>query len=388
MAVSYGYFDGKYSNYSYDRLYSSAQISELFEGVITDGVYLNWKGGSIKIGETTYTWKPGIMAVKKINNDDYPRSIYVEPGKAWYKGTWTINPDNLVIDIAEEYSNESLYAVNDLCTYKASGETKYKLYKCKTAITSVESWTAAHWDEIVAPVSSTDKVIVEMAVVLEVNKSSDVRENSIIAKLKTDIHHTTNIDDYVLAYIDLEVTKDHPEGFIKDYDINNVVGTAESPYFAWLLQDLDVSAVIEKWTIILGRVVIPFISWFSVMQEMLDPAYENNRYGAMYPVLLRAYSNPYVDNLLPRVEENTVTTFDGVADGNKKTFTISGTISSISNVRVNGSKVPYSASGNSFTFIDAPAAGSIITARVVPVLNLYGIYFDATWDSQHNKWIF
>lgn len=45
------------------------------------------------------------------------------------------------VSTAAEYSASGIYAAGAFCTHGA------KLYKCSTAITSAEAWTAAHWTE-------------------------------------------------------------------------------------------------------------------------------------------------------------------------------------------------------------------------------------------------
>lgn len=41
--------------------------------------------------------------------------------------------------IADEYDNTATYAVGDYCIHSGV------LYKCSTAISAAEAWTAAHW---------------------------------------------------------------------------------------------------------------------------------------------------------------------------------------------------------------------------------------------------
>ncbi len=45
-------------------------------------------------------------------------------------------------NLAHEYSSTATYAVGDLCTYKGT------LYSCRTAISTAETWTAAHWTAV------------------------------------------------------------------------------------------------------------------------------------------------------------------------------------------------------------------------------------------------
>ena len=63
-------------------------------------------------------------------------------------GSSLLGPGNIVIEggggggsenIAAEYSAASTYAVGDYCIYDG------QLYRCTTAITTAEAWTAAHW---------------------------------------------------------------------------------------------------------------------------------------------------------------------------------------------------------------------------------------------------
>ena len=63
-------------------------------------------------------------------------------------GSSLLGPGNIVIEggggggsenIAAEYSTSATYAVGDYCIYDG------QLYRCTTAITTAEAWTAAHW---------------------------------------------------------------------------------------------------------------------------------------------------------------------------------------------------------------------------------------------------
>ena len=65
------------------------------------------------------------------------------------------NEDNITVlgeDIANEYSSSSTYAVGDYVIHN------HALYKCVTAITVAEAWTAAHWTDVaLADEVKTDK---------------------------------------------------------------------------------------------------------------------------------------------------------------------------------------------------------------------------------------
>lgn len=74
-------------------------------------------------------------------------------------GASLLGPGNIVIEggggggsenIADEYSASSTYAVGDYCIYDG------QLYRCTTAITTAEAWTAAHWTMVTVGEELTD----------------------------------------------------------------------------------------------------------------------------------------------------------------------------------------------------------------------------------------
>ena len=74
-------------------------------------------------------------------------------------GASLLGPGNIVIEggggggtenIAAEYDNTSTYAVDDYCIYDG------QLYRCTTAITTAEAWTAAHWTMVTVGGELTD----------------------------------------------------------------------------------------------------------------------------------------------------------------------------------------------------------------------------------------
>ena len=79
MALTYGF----YSSLNGDRKYNAEQMSTLFNGIITDGVFSN-VNSKIVDGEET-----GAMHVTAF--DTPQMSVKVSPGRAWFNGTWTRN---------------------------------------------------------------------------------------------------------------------------------------------------------------------------------------------------------------------------------------------------------------------------------------------------------
>ena len=76
MAVTYGF----YNSLNKDRMYNAEQMSSIFNGIITDGVFST-------IGDALMTVAGSGM------------QVVVKPGKAWFNGTWTLNDAQLPLDI-------------------------------------------------------------------------------------------------------------------------------------------------------------------------------------------------------------------------------------------------------------------------------------------------
>lgn len=77
MAVSSGFFNSQ----NHDRRYDAEQMSQIFDGIIEDGVYQN-VGTAFNV-----TAGPGNMQVT------------VGTGRAWLMNTWTLNDSDYVLDI-------------------------------------------------------------------------------------------------------------------------------------------------------------------------------------------------------------------------------------------------------------------------------------------------
>lgn len=76
MAVTYGF----YNSLNKDRVYNAEQMSSIFNGIITDGVFASIGGSLMPIAGT------GMQ-------------IVVKTGKCWFNSTWTLNDALLPLDI-------------------------------------------------------------------------------------------------------------------------------------------------------------------------------------------------------------------------------------------------------------------------------------------------
>ncbi len=75
MAITYGF----YNAVNHDRLYDAVQMGQIFDGIISDGVYA--------------TYKKAMIVIASSNNSE----VIVQPGRAWFNHTWTYNDANLPV---------------------------------------------------------------------------------------------------------------------------------------------------------------------------------------------------------------------------------------------------------------------------------------------------
>lgn len=77
MAFTFGF----YNSVNHDRTYDAIQMSSIFDGIITDGVYATWEKGLI---------------VKSSTNLN---TVIVQPGRAWFNHTWNYNDSDLLLQL-------------------------------------------------------------------------------------------------------------------------------------------------------------------------------------------------------------------------------------------------------------------------------------------------
>ena len=76
MAVTYGFYNSIHK----DRAYNAVQISQMFDGIINDGVYDQFEDW-LEVREGT------------------GMTVIVKPGRAWLNHTWTYNDSDLVLSV-------------------------------------------------------------------------------------------------------------------------------------------------------------------------------------------------------------------------------------------------------------------------------------------------
>lgn len=77
MALTSGFFKASLVNDQPDRVYSSEEFGSLFDGVISDGIFKNYKD-AFKVSAGQQVTSEGLK-------------LYVGAGRAWFNKTWTLN---------------------------------------------------------------------------------------------------------------------------------------------------------------------------------------------------------------------------------------------------------------------------------------------------------
>lgn len=96
MAVISGFFNASEQSGKRDRVYSADDFGAIFDGIISDGIFKKYPDSVYD--STTDTWSPF-----KVIPSDNPASGHLElsvnPGRAWFDKTWTLNDDIYTVEL-------------------------------------------------------------------------------------------------------------------------------------------------------------------------------------------------------------------------------------------------------------------------------------------------
>lgn len=116
MALTSGFFKATLVNDQPDRVYSSEQFGSLFDGVITDGIFQNYKDA---------------FAVTATQPSGGNLKVLVGSGRAWFNKSWTLNSSSYPLTIdkpsATAYRTDAI--VLEINTDLAIRENKIKVIK-------------------------------------------------------------------------------------------------------------------------------------------------------------------------------------------------------------------------------------------------------------------
>lgn len=310
MAVSFGFYSALHTNNGYDRIYQSGEMSKLFDGLILDGIYLSAR-------EDDSTNQQFMVSA---DTDDM--FIKVAPGKAWFLGTYTISDSSMALEIE---ASDSAKRIDAVC--------------------------------------------------IEVNKQERFNNIKVVKgtpgdpAVKPEMTHADGIDQFPIAYITVSANTEA----IRPYDIEYVVGT-ETPYFAWLCENLSIAELYSKWKPILDTQTQPFLTWFASMQRMLG--HGNEDYENILEEVNTINSENYIVGVYPKVDEQEYKTN---GDGTTTQFTLTGSIKGIADIFVDGEMVynyTFDSETNTVTLESAPPVGvnNVVIYYIVDA-DTYTIYF-------------
>lgn len=150
-------------------------------------------------------------------------SLFVlEQAGAAMKANWGMMKNYISPGVANQYSSSATYDVGDYVIYNGS------LYRCTTAITTAESWTAAHWTAAVLGDDITDvKSIIELSnsITPEISITPNPKTiNNVFVNVlgpgKTYLYGTCSGDVRLDYYLD---SSNLPDGFSRGSDYYAVV---------------------------------------------------------------------------------------------------------------------------------------------------------------------
>lgn len=90
MALTYGFYNALEVNGEFDRTYDAVQMSQIFDGIVNDGVYAS-------VGNHF-----AVRAVSGLN-------ISVDTGRAWFNHTWSYNDAIILFNNGEVHSGDQLH---------------------------------------------------------------------------------------------------------------------------------------------------------------------------------------------------------------------------------------------------------------------------------------
>lgn len=225
MAVSSGFFNSQ----NHDRLYNAEQVSSIFDGIITDGVYDGF-GDSFNVTP----------------NNDTANTVFVDSGRAWFNHTWTLNDARIMVTLDQ-------------------------------------------------PDPMNPRID---AIVIDVDRRSDYRKNSIISVTGPNttssgvdpqpptLIHEDRHDQYAIAYVTRPAGDD---GIVASQDIEMKIGTEVCPRVIGILEALNDD---QYWQ----QLEADFNVWWDGIKDLIQGDTEDSLIGLANRM----------DDLEKMVEESTI----------------------------------------------------------------------------------
>lgn len=180
MSLTYGF----YNSINHDRLYNANDLSEIFNGIINDGVFQN-VGNHLAVS-------PGTEGF----------SVNIDTGRAWFDGTWSMNDSIYILTL-----DDAPYVAN-----------------------------YSRIDAICLKVDKSNSVRANSFVSVKGTETSQTPSKPTLPSDESVFYHP-------LAY----VTVKNGDSSVLASVIENAIGTTVTPFVNGILKTVDASALLTQW---------------------------------------------------------------------------------------------------------------------------------------------
>lgn len=319
LVTKSGFYDSKLESLSsYDRLYSPTDLSDMFSGVIVDGVFFNY-------GNMFRTYK----------DTNYSRRVITETGRAWFNGIYVESSNAFAFDIPENTGSEDIiYAI----VIEINFSTRESYIKVINDV----------GENVDLYVDGADETLVKRYLIAKITSkyTSDVISRG-------DIWYAVGFETRFFAFI------------IEGFEINDLYNKYKSQYDVYISK---FQTWFTRQQSMIGYGDQAYEKLYDAIVDML----KNNPYIDRLLPRLDTYITEFTGD--GTITEFTVTDID-IALANAADITISS-------ARVDDVKEDYTINNHSVNFDVPPSNGSIIKVRWIPIYDetvlpefAYSLYF-------------
>lgn len=263
MAVTSGFFEAQFDiNDNPDREYSAEQFGALFDGIISDGIFKNYKN-AMEVNKDNIVVEQDEDGVNKYK-------VYIKTGRAWLDHTWTLNNSDYAVYLdAPEAVNNRI----DLIVLRVNKTERSNRFVVINGRSYGGTGTATR-----PPITITDTVKDYVIAEVHINASPNITTDSIVISFE-DRRGTAKKDanDNPIQFADVVVPTDMNYTTL----MNNLNSNFTSQLSLWKAE---------------------FDEWFAGIQDSLGTL-SNNQVVALTLLVTKVYENEYVAGKYPYFEE-------------------------------------------------------------------------------------
>ena len=246
MALSYGFYNSVTTvvegQVVQDRLYDAIQMSQIFDGIISDGVYATYKKGFV------------------VKSSTVSGQIIVQPGRAWFNHTWTYNDADMPVEAPDP---EVILDRIDALVIDINSDLAYRENKITWVTGTPSSQNPAR--PTLAHTNTHNQYA--LCYVHRYGDTYEIKQDDITNVIGTSetpfvtgIIDTINVDDLLLQWTA------QFETFLNDrqHRVDTFIAETEADFFAWMESEKT------DWYQWLSDNRTYWNNWFSHIQTELD----------------------------------------------------------------------------------------------------------------------